>query len=33
VFNKLKQFRAVATRYDKGDYVYNGTIEIATIKI
>ena len=31
--NKLKGFRAVATRYDKRDYVYQGTIETASIKI
>ncbi len=31
--NKLKQFRAVATRYDKRDYMYQATIDIATIKI
>lgn len=32
-FNKLKQHRAVATRYDKRDYVHNGTIEVASIRI
>jgi transposase len=32
-FNKLKQHRAVATRYDKRDYIYNGTIEVASIRI
>lgn len=32
-FNKLKAFRAVALRTDKRDYVYRGTIDIATIKI
>ena len=31
--NKLKSFRAVATRYDKRDYVFRGTIDIASIKI
>ena len=31
--NKLKQHRAVATRYDKRDYVYNGTIEVASIRV
>ena len=31
--NKLKQFRAVATRYDKRVYMYEATIDIATIKI
>jgi transposase len=32
-FNKLKQSRAVATRFDKRDYIYNGTIELASIRI
>jgi transposase len=31
--NKLKQFRAVATRYDKRDYMYLATVDIATMKI
>jgi transposase len=31
--NKLKQFRAVATRYDKRDYMYQATLDVATIKI
>ena len=31
--NKLKGFRAVATRYDKRDFVFRGTIDIASIKI
>ncbi len=31
--NKLKQFRAVTTRYDKRAYMYEATIDIATIKI
>ena len=31
--NKLKQHRAVATRYDKRDYVYRGTIDVAAIRI
>ena len=26
--NKLKQFRAVATRYDKRDYMYRATVDI-----
>ena len=30
---KLKQFRAVATRYDKRRYMYQGTVTVATIKI
>ena len=32
-FNKLKAFRAVATRTDKRDYIYQGTIDVAMIKI
>lgn len=32
-FNKLKAFRAIALRTDKRDYVYRGTIDVATIKI
>ncbi len=31
--NKLKSFRAVATRYDKRDYIFRGTIDVASIKI
>jgi transposase len=31
--NKLKGFRAVATRYDKRDYIYQGTLTVATIMI
>jgi transposase len=31
--NKLKQFRAVATRYDKRRYMYQATVDIATMKI
>lgn len=31
--NKLKAFRAVATRYDKRDYVYLATIDAATVII
>jgi transposase len=31
--NKLKQNRAVATRYDKRDYVWRGTVDVATIRI
>jgi len=30
--NKLKQFRAVATRYDKRQYVYLGTVTLASIQ-
>ena len=32
-FAKLKQFRAVATRYDKREQIYQGTIDIASIRI
>jgi transposase len=32
-FSKLKQFRAVATRYDKRDYMYQGTVDVASIRI
>jgi len=31
--NKLKQFRAVATRYDKRGYVYLGTATLAALVI
>jgi transposase len=31
--SKLKQFRAVATRYDKRAFMYLATIDVATIKI
>jgi transposase len=30
---KLRGYRAVATRYDKRDYVYSGTVDIAAIGI
>jgi transposase len=32
-FNKLRQFRAVATRYDKRERIYQGTIDVASIRI
>ena len=32
-FSKLKQFRAVATRYDKRERMYQGTIDVASISI
>jgi transposase len=32
-FGKLKQFRAVATRYGKRDYMYQATLDIASIRI
>jgi transposase len=31
--NKLRAHRAVATRYDKRDYVYRGTLTVAAIVI
>jgi transposase len=31
--NKLKGFRAIATRYDKRDFTFRGTLDIATIRI
>jgi transposase len=31
--NKLRATRAVATRYDKRDYIYRGTIAVAAIRI
>jgi transposase len=30
---KLRQHRAVATRYDKRDFVWRGTVDVATIRI
>lgn len=31
--NKLRLTRAVATRYDKREYIYRGTIDVASIRI
>jgi len=31
--NKLKGHRAVATRYDKRDFIFRGTIDVASIRI
>jgi transposase len=31
--NRLKAFRAVAMRTDKREFVYNGTIDVASIRI
>jgi len=31
--NKLRATRAVATRYDKREYIYQGTLDVATIRI
>lgn len=30
-FNKLKQHRAVATRHDKREHIYQDTIDVASI--
>ena len=30
---KLKQFRAVATRYDKRERIFQGTVDLASIRI
>jgi transposase len=32
-FSKLKQFRAVATRYDKRQVIYQGTVDVASIML
>jgi transposase len=32
-FCKLRQHRAVATRYDKRDYAWRGTVDVASIRI
>jgi transposase len=32
-FSKLEQFRAVATRYDKCEFMYQGTVDVASIRI
>jgi transposase len=32
-FSKLKQFRAVATRFDKRKRIYQGTLDVAAIRI
>jgi transposase len=32
-FSQLRQHRAVATRYDKRDFVWRGTIDVASIRI
>ncbi|MFJ8770534.1 IS5/IS1182 family transposase, partial [Streptomyces clavifer] len=31
--NRLKTFRAVATRYDKRAYVFHGTVAVASIRL
>jgi transposase len=31
--NKLKDFRGVATRFDKRDYIWRGTVDVAAIRI
>lgn len=32
-FNRLRGYRAVATRYDKREFVYRGTIDVASIGV
>jgi transposase len=32
-FGKLKQFRAFATRYDRREIIFRGTIDVASIRI
>lgn len=32
-FSKLRPFRAVATRYDKRERIYQGTVDVASIRI
>jgi transposase len=32
-FNKLRQFRALATRYDKREHIYQCTVDVASIRI
>jgi transposase len=32
-FGKLRQHRAVATRFDKRDFVWRGTVDVASIRI
>jgi transposase len=32
-FANLKQFRAVATRYDKREFMYQATVDVASIRI
>jgi len=33
LFGQLKQFRAVATRHDKRELIYQGTVDLASIRI
>jgi hypothetical protein len=33
IFCRFRQHRAVATRYDKRDFVWRGTIDVASIRI
>ena len=32
-FGELRQFRAVATRYDKREFIYQSTVDLASIRI
>lgn len=31
--NKLRETRAVGTRYDKRDYIFRGTVAVSAIRI
>ncbi|WP_371493897.1 hypothetical protein [Kitasatospora sp. NBC_00374] len=33
MINRLKHFRAVATRYDKRAYVFHGTVTVASLRL
>ena len=33
LFRQAQQFRAVATRYDKREFIYQGTVDLASIRI
>jgi transposase len=33
MINRLKSFRAVATRYDKRAYIFHGTVTVAATRL
>jgi transposase len=33
MINRLKHFRAVATRYDKRAYVFHGAVTVASLRL